>query len=195
MKLCECGCGRTTEPYKWSDKRRHAIKGCYARCISGHGRYLYRGSTHPNWRGGRRISSHGYPWIYAPDHPRNTKGFVYEHTLLAEKALGKFLPEGTMVHHHSATQLVICQDQAYHMLLEKRMRALRACGHADWRKCWICGDYDVPENLIFYGRNSQHHSCGEVYRALKYLEKTDKIKVIKENGQWRFYTTEKAQAE
>lgn len=57
---------------------------------------------------------------------------TYEHIVLAEKALGKKLPSGAIVHHmnedrsdnHSPFNLVICPDQEYHMLLHKRMKEL-----------------------------------------------------------------------
>lgn len=60
---------------------------------------------------------------------RNSFGSLsYEHIILAEKALGKQLPYGAVVHHMSAPddnhgpfKLVVCPDQAYHMLLHKRM--------------------------------------------------------------------------
>ena len=46
----------------------------------------------------------------------------------AERALGKPLPAGTVIHHHNYkgndSQLVICQDRAYHRLLHARMRTL-----------------------------------------------------------------------
>lgn len=55
----------------------------------------------------------------------------YEHRVLAEKALGRKLPEGAIVHHmiapddnHGFCKLVICPDQAYHFLLHKRMKEL-----------------------------------------------------------------------
>jgi len=52
----------------------------------------------------------------------------YEHRVLAEKALGRSLPVGVIVHHtvapddnHGFCKLVICPDQEYHLLLHKRM--------------------------------------------------------------------------
>jgi hypothetical protein len=57
---------------------------------------------------------------------------VYEHVLLAEKALGKPLPAKAVVHHmngkpadnHTYFNLVICPNQDYHLLLHRRAKAL-----------------------------------------------------------------------
>ncbi len=57
---------------------------------------------------------------------------VYEHIHLAERALGRKLPYKAVVHHMNGDpsdnftpfNLVICQDQAYHLLLHRRAREL-----------------------------------------------------------------------
>lgn len=88
------------------------------------------------------------------------------HQVSAEKALGKPLPEGAVVHHHSANQLVICQDDTYHKLLHVRERAIKACGHAGWRKCKICKKYDDPANLYIQAHNRHvfHRECAALYQ-------------------------------
>jgi hypothetical protein len=68
----------------------------------------------------------GY-WVITVNSKR-----VYQHIHLAEKALGKPLPKGAVVHHMNGIKydnetpynLVICPDQSYHMLLHKRAREL-----------------------------------------------------------------------
>ena len=94
------------------------------------------------------------------------------HLVIAERALGKPLPAGAIVHHmdedsrnNEPTNLVICPDQAYHMLLHRRARALDECGHADWRKCNFCGRYDAPEAMSFIAASSSafHRSCRATY--------------------------------
>lgn len=54
----------------------------------------------PSWKGGRRIKTNGYAEIYMPSHPNVSKrNTVYEHTLIAEKMLGRYLKKGEIVHH------------------------------------------------------------------------------------------------
>lgn len=106
-----------------------------------------------NPRGAGSITGNGYRIIGEGDS-NNGGTRRGEHVLVAEKALGRKLPEGVEVHHvdevklnNEPSNLVICPDRAYHMLLHRRTRALDACGHADWLKCPYCKQYDAPENM------------------------------------------------
>lgn len=59
------------------------------------------------------------------------RGRQYEHIVIAEKALGKPLPKGAIVHHtgdrwdnEGFFKLVVCPNQAYHLLLHRRAKEL-----------------------------------------------------------------------
>lgn len=57
------------------------------------------GANNPNFAGGKYIDDKGYVRILLPDHPRNIRGYVYEHRLLMEKYLGRYLEQWETVHH------------------------------------------------------------------------------------------------
>lgn len=58
------------------------------------------GKHNGNWKGGRIRKREGYVMIHRPAHPRcSTRGYVYEHTLVAERKLGRSLKSGEVVHH------------------------------------------------------------------------------------------------
>lgn len=53
-----------------------------------------------NWHGGRGITSHGYVKIFLPEHPfASSAGYVYEHRLVVEKSIGRYLTSDEKVHH------------------------------------------------------------------------------------------------
>jgi HNH endonuclease len=142
-KPCACGCGQNARSQYL---RGHFIRKMWAErprplCKCGCGGYAERGRVFipghrtgqfvSNWKGGKRHHKDRYVWVLARNHPRASVGYVMEHTLVAERALGHYLPTGAVVHHvdgnkwnNTPTNLVICQDQAYHVLLHKRQRAL-----------------------------------------------------------------------
>jgi len=150
---CECGCGAEVEN---RFKRGHQIRG-------------KTGADHPQWKGGVTQSGGRYVYEKAPDHPgANSEGYVLQHRLVAEKALGKILPEGAEVHHvncdgldNRPENLVICPDGAYHGLLHRRQRAMDACGNPNWSKCRFCGEFDDPANMV--GKRLQHRECANEY--------------------------------
>ncbi len=138
---CQCGCGRTLppdRPYRWSGKAQ--------RFLLNHG---LRGARNGRWKGGRQIRGH-YVLVWCPGHPEAHNGHVFEHRLIAEAALGKRLAKPAVIHHHRRDDpraIVICQDDAYHVLLEYRTRALRESGHADWWRCKYCKEWDDPARM------------------------------------------------
>jgi len=89
---------------------------------------------------------------------------------IVEKVIGRKLPPNAEIHHvngdpsdNTLPNLVICEDHAYHHLLHTRTESFLVCGHANWRKCRYCGQYDSVENLqIDKGGHSRmyHKSCG-----------------------------------
>jgi len=166
--LCQCGCGHKTRDSSRRFLRGHNLKP-----------FQLPGEKSPVWKGGRHKDGCGYFLIPAPDHPRaNAKGYVPEHVLIAEKALGKPLPPGAEVHHvnrkrddNTRGNHVICQDKAYHKFIERRGWALRACGHVGWRKCWICQNYSAPSNLYIGAKGWPifHRKCHAERQRLRRL--------------------------
>ena len=120
----------------------------------------------------KRIMTHGYIRISVPSHPKaNKRGQVYEHFVVAERALGRYLPNEAEVHHVNEvksdnlnTNLVICENRAFHKLLHARERALKACGNPNWRPCSVCGVYDDPAKFQMHRSSSgRHRECGVAY--------------------------------
>lgn len=160
--LCACGCGQKTNLAPYNDKSRGWIKGEPLKFVKHH---HAKGIKHHNWNGGK-TNSHGYSLIKKEGHPRaNRDGYVREHILIGEKALGKALPPNAVVHHANGTRnsgpLVICEDDNYHRFIEQRTRAYKACGHANWRKCKYCQTYDDSKNLYISpnNKNVRHNGC------------------------------------
>ena len=179
--LCECGCGEKTTIAAKTNRRLGWVKGQPIRFVNGHHfrEHDNHGSDSPSWKGGRTVTSQGYVHILKPNHLRSHSdtGYVSEHILVAERALGKPLPKGAVIHHVNGDpsdnrpgNLVICQSNGYHLMLHRRQRALAACGHVDWRKCPLCKQYDSPRRLYIShnGGSIWHRSCKREYDRQRY---------------------------
>ena len=112
------------------------------------------GADGRNWKGGRRLSSTGYVQVFIG----GTAKYELEHVMVVETALGHELPVGAVIHHHNQKKtdnrgcnLVVCQDDAYHVELHRKIRVLRAGGNP-WtdRLCFRCKT--AKPAAVFYGQ-------------------------------------------
>lgn len=168
---CGCGCGEKTRISARTHTCYGHVKGQPIKYIMGHQNKGRNGKSSASWRGGKTITKDGYIRIYNPGHPRAINGYVLEHVLVAEKALGKALPPKAMVHHidgnrqnNKPSNLVICESNKYHRWIHQRMRALKACGHANWRSCKYCKKYDDPKNMFVKDNQAYHKLCSNEYQ-------------------------------
>lgn len=99
------------------------------------------------------------------------KNKKYDHVLVAEKALGKPLPDGALVHHWNEDRkdnrpenLAIFPGVAYHNLIHRRIRAYEKTGNADALMCRHCKEWSAPEDMQVYEYKnkviSMHAKCG-----------------------------------
>ena len=173
--LCACGCGRNVSGHKqWGRGKIVWNKYFSQKCPKG----KQKGTKD------KIIAARGYVFLYMPDHPHANDGlYVPEHVAIAETVLGKLLPKGSEVHHvdedrqrNVNSNLVICQDRAYHMLLHQRTDALKACGNANFRKCQFCKEYGDPVKMRHYIRRHgyQHWGCWRSYMRKYYKNNKEK---------------------
>ncbi len=169
---CVCDCGNhcaVLSPYLVENKTKSC--GCDR---------WRKGVKHANWKNGKISHIYGYVMIHIPGHKRAIKNYVLEHIFIVEKILGTTLREGVVIHHvngdrkdNSNNNLVVCENQAYHMLLHQRERALKESGDSNNIKCPICKEYDSKQNLIITkdGQNRGHKGCANEYKRINRLKK------------------------
>jgi len=100
------------------------------------------GSGNPKWRGGKCIDKDGYICIFNPEHPyANKRGYVYEHRLVMESVLGRYLAPEESVHHIDGSHnnnikenLMLMSSESDHRKLHVKYRTYtqgRFLGHKE----------------------------------------------------------------
>jgi hypothetical protein len=119
--LCQCGCGERTNLAKRTRTNDGWVKGQPIRYLYGHHRRGRTGERASRWKGGRK-NSNGYVMIFSPNHPNSMDGYVYEHRLVMERELGRYLTREEVVHHRNEVRddnapenLRLFPNQAEHM--------------------------------------------------------------------------------
>jgi len=142
--------------------------------------------NNPNWGGGK-TSTGRYLKLLIPGHPRsNPEGYVHEHIVVAEKALGRNISVNNPVHHHDgdshnndSSNLVICESNAYHKLLHARARSFKATGNVHSKRCHMCGEWkDISD---FYTNTERCKKCNTIYMKKYRMRCRDKYNEYQRN--------------
>jgi hypothetical protein len=93
MPICECGCDEEVFKDKWRRLPRFKL---------GHSS---RGKFNAQWKNGSYINHEGYRLVLAYGHPRAQKNYVFEHILIAEKKIGRYISVNEHIHHINGDKL------------------------------------------------------------------------------------------
>lgn len=158
-KLCECGCGTTI--------KRCLPNGIELRFMKGHG---FKKENHPNWKGGRYLSTDGYCYVLARGHPFATKqGYIREHRLVMEKKISRYLRQGEEVHHiNGNTQNNKIEN--LHLYLKGDHSRLTNIKDLSGYSCFLCMSKETyirkhnnRPHWFKYGENKDKRICHKCY--------------------------------
>lgn len=156
--LCKCGCKKLI---KILDKQ-----GRVRIFINGHNNRLLKGEKSPSWKGGR-WKSKGYWKVYAPQHPFcDGHGYVFEHRLIMEQYIGRYLTPEEEVHHING-KITDNKIQNLQLLTKSEHRKISKLKNRNNIKCKKCNQYSTTMRKtklsglrpIWYGNEKDGYIC------------------------------------
>lgn len=97
VAVCGCGCDQPTLLAPRTHTQWGHVKGQPLRYIVGHGYHSYKGG---------RTMQMGYIAVLARDHPSaDPSGYVFEHRLVLEQKIGRYLTPEDICHHINGDKL------------------------------------------------------------------------------------------
>ena len=117
-----------------------------------------------------------YRRLFLPEHPAaSVQGHVYEHIVIAEKTIGRYLTDKEIVHHidgnkyNNSPENLQVLSKYDHQKVHAQQDALAACGDSLKMKCPYCKEYDFPSNMYVRKTSYQawHRECANEYKAVK----------------------------
>jgi len=103
------------------------------------------GRENPNYKGGEYIDTVGYVLVLCKDHPRQTKpNYVYEHIIVMEKKLGRYLKSNEIIHHKNGIKtdnrienLELMTQSQHARLHHKKDMSQRKCMNCDSNETYM----------------------------------------------------------
>lgn len=88
-----------------------------------------------NWKGGRTLHTNGYVQVSTPGHPRGygSSKYVFEHILVMEKRLGRYLLPGENVHHKNGNKQDNGDDNL-ELWVKSQPAGIRVTDAIEWAK-------------------------------------------------------------
>ena len=145
-------CAECSAPFTVQQYRVGTARFCSRRCKGTHDRRVRDLHQARAAIGQRVVGTGGYVMVKVAHGHHQWK---YEHVLVATRALGRSLPALAIIHHvdddpahNTNTNLVICEDQEYHLGLHRRRSVLRAGGDP-FNDAW-CSGCQAPRPLTAF---------------------------------------------
>jgi len=128
---------------------------------------VYVGAQNPHWKGGTRIHDKGYRLVTAKGHPRADRyGYVFEHILVMEKHIGRFIARYEHVHHINGNKLDN-RIENLQLLLDGEHSVLSNAIDMSNRQCVDCGAKESYNRNWHRAENNNQWRCHSCYQKKK----------------------------